>query len=376
GVTGTVTAVALQDVQGTNARTRYYNVCVNGRFLGWEKVFSTYNLPTAAQLQAADVRNNFAAAMGVNRVITNGTAPTSPGVWYFDGGSQAGWAPERSGILYCTSNRNDLSVSTDTTHRLQYLFIGNSGALYSANAYNGGLSAWTRYFTTSGGTINGPLTVNHTDFINKVGASTYTGGDGKQHNQANGVRFLVDGARLAELYYNETQGVSADVSLHNHYGTSDAYLTLRNDGLTSISGVSPQLNFSNGTRFASDGNIWGTRWNPSGAWLWDAIIDQVHNIGQLAVNGTQWWVKINLNGGTLIVQGGYAEVRDAEVSDYIPLNIAVPNRLLHVAITNKNFAQGYATYNPQVTNLADDRGGFTFVHGQLERMIYWLAVGY
>ncbi|WP_337050246.1 hypothetical protein, partial [Serratia fonticola] len=34
GVTGTVTAVALQDVQGTNARTRYYNVCVNGRFLG------------------------------------------------------------------------------------------------------------------------------------------------------------------------------------------------------------------------------------------------------------------------------------------------------------------------------------------------------
>ncbi|WP_337050244.1 hypothetical protein, partial [Serratia fonticola] len=82
----------------------------------------------------------------------------------------------------------------------------------------------------------------------------------------------------------------------------------------------------------------GTRWNPSGAWLWDAIIDQVHNIGQLAVNGTQWWVKINLNGGTLIVQGGYAEVRDAEVSDYIPLNIAVPNRLLHVAITNKNFA--------------------------------------
>ncbi|WP_337052070.1 hypothetical protein, partial [Serratia fonticola] len=106
-----------------------------------------------------------------------------------------------------TSNRNDLSVNTDTTHRLQYLFIGNSGALYSANAYNGALSAWTRYFTTSGGTINGPLTVNHTDFINKVGVSTYTGGDGKQHNQANGVRFLVDGARLAELYYNETQGV-------------------------------------------------------------------------------------------------------------------------------------------------------------------------
>ncbi|WP_337049268.1 phage tail protein [Serratia fonticola] len=228
-------------------------------------------------------------------------------------------------------------------------------------------------------TIGTQLSIAHADFVNKVGHITYTGGDGKQHNQANGVRLQVDGARLAELYYNETQGVSAEVSLHNHYGTSnasDAYLSLRNDGLTSISGVSPQLNFSNGTRFASDGNIWGTRWNPSGAWLWDAIIDQVHNIGQLAVNGTQWWVKINLNGGTLIVQGGYAEVRDAEVSDYIPLNIAAPNRLLHVAITNKNFAQGYATYNPQVTDLAGDRGGFTFVHGEKERMFYWMAVAY
>lgn len=64
------------------------------------------------------------------------------------------------------------------------------------------------------------------------------------------------------------------------------------------------------------------------------------------------------------------------MTDRIPLNIAVPNRLLHVSITNRNFAQGYATYNPQVTSLYEDNTGFNFVHGPKERMIYWMAVGY
>ncbi|HHL0959866.1 TPA: hypothetical protein ACQVH3_004639, partial [Serratia marcescens] len=129
-------------------------------------------------------------------------------------------------------------------------------------------------------------------------------------------------------------------------------------------------------QMAQDGNIWGTRWNPAGGWLWDAIVAQIQGIGQLSVSGTQWWAGINLNGGTLIVQGGYAEVRDAEVTDRIALNVAVPNRLLGVFITNRNFAQGYATYNPQVTDLTNERDGFNFVHGQKERMMYWIAVGY
>ncbi|HAT1685433.1 TPA: phage tail protein [Klebsiella oxytoca] len=28
--------------------------------------------------------------------------------------------------------------------------------------------------------------------------------------------------------------------------------------------------------FQGDGNIWGTRWNPSGAWLWDTITAQLN----------------------------------------------------------------------------------------------------
>jgi hypothetical protein len=128
---------------------------------------------------------------------------------------------------------------------------------------------------------------------------------------------------------------------------------------------------------SADGNIWGTRWNPNGGWLWDAIIAQVQSIGQMSVNGTQWWASLYLSGMTLIVQGGYAEVRDSEdAQDRINLNISVPNRLLGVFITNKNFAQGYATYNPQVTDLTNERDGFNFVHGSKERMLYWIAVGH
>lgn len=129
-------------------------------------------------------------------------------------------------------------------------------------------------------------------------------------------------------------------------------------------------------QMAQDGNIWGTRWNPAGGWLWDAIVAQIQGLGQMSVSGTQWWASLYLSGMTLIVQGGYAEVRDAETSDRVSLNISVPNRLLGVFITNKNYAQGYATYNPQVTDLTNERDSFTFVHGQKEHMMYWIAVGY
>ncbi|HCP9899124.1 TPA: phage tail protein [Salmonella enterica] len=29
-------------------------------------------------------------------------------------------------------------------------------------------------------------------------------------------------------------------------------------------------------RMGSDGNVWGTRWNASGQWLWDAIVEQLN----------------------------------------------------------------------------------------------------
>lgn len=34
-------------------------------------------------------------------------------------------------------------------------------------------------------------------------------------------------------------------------------------------------------RMGSDGNIWGTRWNASGQWLWDAIVEQLNTRGTI-----------------------------------------------------------------------------------------------
>jgi Protein of unknown function (DUF3383). len=89
-------------------------------------------------------------------------------------------------------------------------------------------------------------------------------------------------------------------------------------------------NVGSTARIAADGNIWGTRWNSSGGWLWDAIVAQIQNVGDMSVNGDQWWARLNLNGGTLFVQGGFVngQVSDDGIIERVPLNISVPNRLL------------------------------------------------
>ncbi|EMD4264229.1 hypothetical protein VQ326_002283 [Salmonella enterica] len=37
---------------------------------------------------------------------------------------------------------------------------------------------------------------------------------------------------------------------------------------------SPDYVYVGGSKMASDGNIYGTRWNANGAWLWDSIAEQ------------------------------------------------------------------------------------------------------
>ncbi|EIO1615011.1 hypothetical protein LOV55_004679, partial [Salmonella enterica] len=38
---------------------------------------------------------------------------------------------------------------------------------------------------------------------------------------------------------------------------------------------SPGYIYAGAARLASDGNVWGTRWNANGAWLWDVIAEQL-----------------------------------------------------------------------------------------------------
>ncbi|MBC3250978.1 tail fiber protein [Serratia fonticola] len=222
-------------------------------------------------------------------------------------------------------------------------------------------------------TVGTTFTVNNTDFIRKDGVNTYVD-SGITYHQTNGVTLQGVGDQYVQSYALETVGQRFALRWRIHSGGVDGWPEFRNDGSLYLAGNWPAIQNSAGTTWHSDGNIQGACWG--GDYLSNYIRNAIQNIGQLSVSGNQWWVKINVNGGTLIVQGGYTEVRDAEVTDRIPLNIAVPNRLLHVAITNRNFAQGYATYNPQVTVLYEDNTGFNFVHGQKERMIYWMAVGY
>ncbi|MEX3242410.1 phage tail protein [Serratia quinivorans] len=132
--------------------------------------------------------------------------------------------------------------------------------------------------------------------------------------------------------------------------------------------------YAGGAAFQTDGNINGTVW---GGYLSNWITDRVRESGQLSVNGDNWWYKDHRTG--IYFQGGHAIGNNTDNGEAyrIALNISVPNRLLHVSVTIKNFAQGYqTTWNPQVSDLSGARDAFTWFHGAAERDVYWMAVGY
>lgn len=190
---------------------------------------------------------------------------------------------------------------------------GNALYLLMTNANDplGGYSSHRPFavsMSTGGVTLGTKLTLTGGDFVDKMGFSTYTDGSGKAHRQSNGLRLRIADAQLAEFYYNETVGHSAEVSLHNKYGTTDSYFSLRNDGLLNVSGVSPQINFSNGTVYAIDGNIKGAAWG--GGYLNNWVINSINT----AKSDLQAWVYQNyiLNvqrggQGSMTMDGGLVE---------------------------------------------------------------------
>ncbi|OCO80441.1 hypothetical protein [Serratia marcescens] len=115
----------------------------------WTQVYTAKNPPTAADINAADVRNNFAARMGVSRVLTGNNAPTSAGMWSVENSS---WAGTTWGSLICTTNSSDLSTKPDNQKFLHYLQItheaGGKAGLRTAINVNGTFSGWNRVYTT------------------------------------------------------------------------------------------------------------------------------------------------------------------------------------------------------------------------------------
>lgn len=113
-------------------------------------------------------------------------------------------------------------------------------------------------FPVTGGRLNGPLGIG-TD--NVLGGNSIVLGDNDT-----GIKWISDG--VFGLYANGAQvGYIDPAGLH-----------LNSEGL-----------HVGGARMSSDGNIWGTCWNASGQWLWDAIV------GQLNTRGTIDWINSQLS---------------------------------------------------------------------------------
>ncbi|WP_329909913.1 hypothetical protein [Serratia quinivorans] len=414
----------ISDFTGANISTTAPAGIVYGKRA---RFYTTETKPTAADINAADVRNNFAAKMGIARVITGTNKPTSPGVWSVENST---WTPYPYGTLYVTTNNADLSVTPGDNKFIHYLFIAHGAAnkFYVATEVNGSFVGWESYLSKKGGTLTGPLDVGgkislsdglelgnkkkpspayidfHTDGaatdynariispqgtteLNLIAADSANNGSGIIRllgSKGDQLSFTLQGTAHRGLAWRKWGSddrptvleldVDGGIWLINVDHTKDDKASLGVNGVVSCEGV----NVGN-ARMAADGNIWGTRWNPSGGWLWDAIMAQIQNVGDMSVNGDQWWARLNLNGGTLIVQGGFVngQVSDDGVIERVPLNISVPNRLLGVWTIIRNFAQGYeTTWNPQVQDLSGARDAFNWLHGTKERMIYWIAVGH
>ncbi|CAI1907973.1 Tail fiber protein [Serratia proteamaculans] len=133
----------------------------SGKYSDFVSLYHTGNRPSASDVQAADVRNSFAARMGVARVLTGANAPTSPGVWSVENSS---WAGVPWGSVLCTTNMNDLSATPGNGKFQHYLQMsheagGKAGLRVAANI-NGTFSGWDRVMMASGGSFTGPVSSN------------------------------------------------------------------------------------------------------------------------------------------------------------------------------------------------------------------------
>ncbi|EJF5648716.1 phage tail protein [Salmonella enterica] len=144
-------------------------------------------------------------------------------------------------------SRESLEVYSKTESDKSYLAKDQNGAdVPDKPAFLQNVGA----FPVTGGRLNGPLGIG-TD--NVLGGNSIVLGDNDT-----GIKWISDG--ILGLYANGTQvGYIDPAGLH-----------LNSEGL-----------HVGGARMSSDGNVWGTRWNASGQWLWDAIVEQLNTRGTI-----------------------------------------------------------------------------------------------
>ncbi|WIJ66204.1 phage tail protein [Serratia nevei] len=320
----------------------------------WAQVYTTDYKPTLADVQAADHRNNFAARMGVQRVLNGADMPTSAGVWSVENSS---WTPVPWGSLYVTTNQSTLTTEPGNQRFIHYLFIGhgNGNKLYAATNNNGSFSGWSQYYSTAGKPtaadvgaltdaqaaqkyalrsikVNGkPLSADVNLLAGDVNAWNKTEADGrylaKTGGQLTGTlkasaeiqstnidNYRMVGGGFGSFWRNDGNRLYLLLTKENdQYGTFNNLRPFSVDVRTGaaafesgihIGGSWPAITTSSGTTWHPDGNIQGSKWggylsdwlnnNINGRVDWGSFANRTHE-------GPGWWRDENT--GILIQYG-------------------------------------------------------------------------
>ncbi|ENB9203169.1 phage tail protein [Serratia marcescens] len=303
----------------------------------WAQVYTTDYKPTLADVQAADHRNNFAARMGIQRVLTGADMPTSAGVWSVE---NSAWTPVPWGSLYVTTNQSTLSTEPGNQRFIHYLFIGhgNGNKLYAATNNNGSFSGWSQYYSTAGKPtaadvgaltdaqaaqkyalrsikVNGkPLSADVNLLAGDVNAWNKTEADGrylaKTGGQLTGTlktnaeiqstnidNYRMIGGGFGSFWRNDGNRLYLLLTNENdQYGTFNALRPFSVDVRTGaaafesgihIGGKWPAITTSSGTTWHPDGNVQGSCW---GGYLSNWLNQNI----SAAQNNAQNWAYQNL----------------------------------------------------------------------------------
>jgi len=274
---------------------------------GWTKVYTDRQRPTAAEVQAADVRNNFAAKMGENRTLLGDSQPTSAGVWSIENNK---WTPEAWGTLFYTNNRPDLKADKGNGQFHHYLFLSHSRKLWVATNVNGNWSGWQQQFDSRGGKVTGEIQSTSSDNYRIVAGDygTFWRNDGNSlyllltkakdpYGTWNNLRPFSVNIKTGQVTFAHAVGMNSNLTINGAF-RADKNISIGEDlWVDRNATVAGALKVGNSTH-ASDGNILGSRWGNK--WLWDAVIEQVsgrvdwgtHNRD---VNARATWDYVNQN---------------------------------------------------------------------------------
>ncbi|WP_202189454.1 phage tail protein, partial [Serratia marcescens] len=360
----------------------------------WARVYTTDFKPTLTDVKAADHSNNFAARMGVSRVLTGNNAPTSAGVWSVENSS---WAAVPWGSVLCTTNASDLSTASGNGKFQHYLQLaheaGGKPGLRAAVNVNGTFSGWDSVMMSRGGTFTGVVKTNAE--IQSTSSDNYRliGGDYGSfwRNDGNALYLMLTNAKDQYGTWNSLRPFTIDVKSGQ---STFAHSMAINDSLTVNRYIRADKNVSVGedlyvdrnatvtgslkvgaSTHSGDGNILGSRWGNK--WLWDAIIEEVsgrvdwnsfNNRTHVAGGRGGWWYKDELTG--FIIQGGVMN-RGANLTR-VGFSRAFQRECFGVQMTLGQL-WGESNNNIEVRDLGND--GFTAYMAERETNAYFWAVG-